>query len=45
MRDKRGGARALPVERLQVRTDGPRGGVVWEAVAARAARTEQLGLF
>jgi hypothetical protein len=45
LRDGRGAARALPVERLQVRTQGPRGGTVWEAVAERAARDEQLGMF
>jgi hypothetical protein len=45
LRDERGAARALPVERLQVRAAGPRGGVVWEPVADRAARDEQLGLF
>ena len=45
VRDGRGAARALSVERLQVRSEGPRGGVVWEPVADRAARDEQLGLF
>ncbi len=45
VRDGRGAARALPLERLQVRTEGPRGGRVWEAVSERASRDEQLGLF
>ena len=45
VRDGRGAARALPVQRLQVRGQGPRGGKVWEPVADRAARDEQLGLF
>jgi hypothetical protein len=45
VRDERGAARALPVERLQVRTKGPRGGTTWEPVAARAARDEQLGIW
>lgn len=45
LRDARGAARALPVERLEVRSEGRRGGVVWEPVADRAARDEQLGFF
>jgi hypothetical protein len=45
VRDERGAARALPIERLQVRTTGPRGGATWEPVAERAARTEQLGIW
>jgi hypothetical protein len=45
VRDERGAARALPVERLQVRTTGPRGGTTWEPVAERAARDEQLGIW
>jgi hypothetical protein len=45
VRDERGAARALPVERLQVRTKGPRGGTTWEPVAERAARDEQLGIW
>lgn len=45
VRDEKGAARAIPVDRLQVRTTGPRGGVVWEPVGDRADRTEQLGLF
>jgi hypothetical protein len=45
VRDERGAARALPVDRLQVRTTGRRGGVVWERVADRAQRDEQLGLL
>ena len=45
VRDERGALRALPVERLQVRGVGRRGGVVWEPVADRAARDEQLGLL
>ena len=31
--------------RVEVRTTGPRGGVVWEPLPERAARTEQMGLF
>ena len=45
LRDPQGRARALPLERLEVRTLGPRGARTWEAVADRAARDEQLGLF
>ena len=45
VRDERGAARALPVERLQVRSKGPRGGTTWEPVAERAARDEQLGIW
>jgi hypothetical protein len=45
VRDDRGAARAIPVERLEVRTTGPRGGGIWEAVAARAERDEQLGIW
>ncbi|MFZ6004819.1 MAG: hypothetical protein ACOYXM_12910 [Actinomycetota bacterium] len=45
VRDERGAARALAIERLQVRTTGRRGGVLWEPVADRASRDEQLGLL
>lgn len=45
VRDGRGAARSIPLERLQVRTTGPRGGTVWEAVAARVERDEQLGIW
>jgi hypothetical protein len=45
VRDERGALRAIPVDRLQVRGTGRRGGVVWEPVAERAARDEQLGLL
>lgn len=45
VRDERGAARAIPVDRLQVRTAGPRGGATWEPVAERAGRSEQLGIW
>ena len=45
VRDERGAARAIPLDRLQVRGTGKRGGVVWEPVADRAGRDEQLGLL
>lgn len=45
VRDGQGRARALPLDRLEVRTTGPRGARAWESATERAARTEQLGLF
>ena len=45
VRDDRGASRALVAERLEVRARGPRGGVVWDPVRDRRARTEQLGLW
>jgi hypothetical protein len=45
VRDSKGAARAIPLERLEVRVTGPRGGTVWEPVAQRAERDEQLGFF
>ncbi len=45
VRDDRGAARAIALDRLQVRTTGPRGGATWEAVADRAGRDEQLGIW
>jgi hypothetical protein len=43
--DRRGAARALPVELIEVRVMGPRGGACWEPLSARASRTEQLRLL
>jgi hypothetical protein len=45
VRDAKGALRALPLSLVEVRTTGPRGGVVWEPLPERAARTEQLDLF
>ena len=45
IRDERGAARAIPLERLQVRGKGKRGGTTWESASERAARDEQLGMF
>lgn len=45
VRDERGSARAITIDRLQVRTTGRRGGIVWEPVVERANRDEQLGLL
>lgn len=43
--DRRGAARTIAVERIEVRCTGPRGGVAWEPLTERAARTEQLRLL
>lgn len=43
--DARGSSRSLPVDRLEVRRAGPRGGTGWEPLCERAARTEQLRLL
>jgi hypothetical protein len=43
--DRRGLARSLPVERLEVDSAGPRGARRWESLAERAGRTEQLRLL
>jgi hypothetical protein len=45
LRDPKGAARAIAVELIEVRTRGPRGGVVWEPLTVRAARTEQMKLL
>ena len=45
VRDARGAARSLPTDRLEVKVTGPRGGRVWDPVAERASRDEQLGMF
>jgi hypothetical protein len=44
VRDRKGASRALPIERLEVRTVGPRGAGTWEPLTERAARTEQMEL-
>ena len=43
--DRRGLARSLPVERLEVACAGPRGAARWEPLTERAARSEQLRLL
>jgi hypothetical protein len=43
--DGQGRARALPIDRLEVRTSGPRGARTWEPLTERVARTEQMELF
>jgi len=45
LRDPKGAAVAIPVARVEVRTEGPRGGSGWEPLADRLARTEQLRLL
>jgi hypothetical protein len=45
LRDSKGAARAIELDLVEVRTTGPRGGVVWEPVTERAARTEQISLW
>lgn len=45
LRDAKGAARSIPLDRIEVRGAGPRGGVVWEPLLDRAARTEQMRLL
>ncbi len=45
VRDGKGAARALALERLEVRTRGSRGAPIWEPLAERAERPAQLDLF
>jgi hypothetical protein len=45
VRDGDGRFRAIPIERLEARVPGRRGGERWEPLADVAARQEQLGLF
>lgn len=43
--DERGRSRAIPIEAIEVRVHGPRGGEHWEPLNARRARPEQLRLL
>lgn len=45
VRDEKGAARALDVDRLEVPTVGPRGARLWEPLAHRVDRDVQLDLF
>jgi hypothetical protein len=45
LRDAKGAARAMTIDQIEVRTKGPRGGIVWEPLTERAARTEQMRLL
>jgi hypothetical protein len=44
LRDERGRTRAIAIDRIEVATIGPRGGRIWEALADRAERPEQLAM-
>lgn len=44
LHDPKGSSRSIPVACIEVRGTGPRGGVVWEPLADRAGRTEQMPL-
>lgn len=43
--DRAGSARSLPPAGLEVRREGPRGGVVWRSVPTVMNQSEQLGLW
>ncbi|MFM8862590.1 MAG: hypothetical protein ACKOIA_09100 [Acidimicrobiia bacterium] len=43
--DAKGAMRSLPFAAVEVRDNGPRGGVVWVPLEEWAARTEQLRLL
>ena len=43
--DDNGAARAIPMQLVQVRGEGPRGARTWEPLLDRATRTEQLSLL
>lgn len=45
LRDEHGRARAVPLEDVEVRQRGPRGGLRWQPLAERAATTEQRRLL
>jgi hypothetical protein len=45
LRDPKGAAVALTVDRIEVRTLGPRGRLLWEPLTDRLARNEQLRLL
>lgn len=45
LRDPKGAAVALTVDRIEVRTEGPRGRLLWEPLTTRLARSEQLRLL
>jgi hypothetical protein len=45
LRDEKGASRAIVVDLIEVRAHGPRGGIVWEPLVDRMARTEQLKLL
>ena len=45
VRDAQGRARALLLDRLEIRATGPRGAAGWEPLLDRVRRIEQLRLF
>jgi hypothetical protein len=45
LRDHKGASRSIPVDGIEVKRVGPRGGVSWEPLAHRADRSEQLPLL
>ena len=45
VRDAKGAARAVPMDRVEVRTEGPRGAVRWVPLTDLAAQVEQRRLF
>lgn len=45
LRDGKGASRSIPVDLVEVRTVGPRGGIVWEPLPDRIAGSEQLRLI
>jgi hypothetical protein len=45
LRDAKGASRAVPMNLVEVRAEGPRGGKRWEPLPDRANRVEQLDLF
>lgn len=45
LRDRKGAARAIAVDAIEVRVAGPRGGIQWVPLPDWAERTEQLRLL
>ncbi len=45
LHDARGRRRSIPIEAIEVRRRGPRGGTVWVPLTEVAAETEQLDIF
>ena len=43
--DLKGAHRSVPIEMVEAKERGPRGGVVWVPLTERAARTEQMKLL
>ena len=45
LRDAKGASRCIPMERVEVAANGPRGAPTWEPATERAARSEQQRLL